>query len=109
MMLVLAIVPPVFLLLLGSYFFMSALAKTQRYLPAALQDDMRARFALDSFIWAAPTEVRRIYRRSCVLSLAGFAWGGIALAAIGKPMLAALALFAVVFASVNLFRARDKG
>ena len=109
MMLVLAVMPPVFLLLLGSYFFMSALEKTQPYLPAPLQDDLRARFALDSFIWAAPKDVRRIYRRSCVLSLAGFAWIGIALAAIGKPVLAALALFAVLFASVNFFKARHTG
>jgi hypothetical protein len=58
---------------LAGYYFYAAFDRARPWLPQPLQDDMRARFAIDNFIWRGmvPTPARRQYLLSHVCACVG--------------------------------------
>ena len=87
---------------LSGYYFFAAYNAARPWLPQPLQEEMRARFALDRFIWhgTVPTPVRRQYLLSHVFACIGL--GCLAILAVtrgplfGGLMFAAIAAFALV-------------
>jgi hypothetical protein len=79
----------------SAYYFQMAVDQARPVLPATLQDEFAARFALDRFIWRgkAAAPARRSYLRSHVFGCIGFI-GMAALVANGDSAPAAVWLFA---------------
>jgi len=93
---------------LSGYYFQMAIEQARPILPAPLQEEFAARFALDRFIWSgkAAAPARRSYLRSHVFGCVAF-FGLAALAANGNSEPVAVWLFAgvTVFALVVTLRA----
>ena len=93
---------------LSGYYFQLAIEQARPILPAALQDEFAARFALDRFIWSgkAAAPARRSYLRSHIFGCIGFI-GMAALAANGDSAPAIVWLFTggTVFALAVTLRA----
>ena len=82
---------------LSGYYFQTAFEQARPILPAPLQNEFAARFALDRFIWSskAAAAARRSYLRSHVSACFAF-FGMTALAANGDSAPVAVWLFAGV-------------
>jgi hypothetical protein len=93
---------------LSGYYFQMALEQARPILPAPLQEEFAARFALDRFIWSgkAAAPARRSYLRSHVFGCVAF-FGMSTLAAHGNSEPVAVWLFAgaTVFALAVTLRA----
>ena len=92
----------------SGYYFQMAVEQARPILPAPLQDEFAARFALDRFIWSgkAAAPARRSYLRSHVFGCIAF-FGMAALVANGDSAPIAVWLFAgvTVFALAVTLRA----
>jgi hypothetical protein len=92
----------------AGYYFQKAIEQARPILPAPLQDEFAARFALDRFIWSgkAAAPARRSYLRSHLFGCFAF-FGMAALVANGDSAPVAVWLFAgvTVFALAVTLRA----